>query len=105
VSVQNKYNIANRKDDDVLAACEKAGLAFIPWYPLGAGSVLRSAGIQRIAARRHATTAQVAIAWLVARSPAMLPIPGTRSIAHLEENAAAGTLELSPEDLSNLDRV
>jgi aryl-alcohol dehydrogenase-like predicted oxidoreductase len=105
VSVQNKYNIADRKDDDVLAACEKAGLAFIPWYPLGAGSVLRSAVIQRVAERRRATTAQVAIAWLVARSPAMLPIPGTRSIAHLEENAAAGTLELSPEDLSNLDRV
>jgi aryl-alcohol dehydrogenase-like predicted oxidoreductase len=105
VSVQNKYNIANRKDDDVLAACEKAGLAFIPWYPLGAGSVLRSAGIQRVAASRRATTAQVAIAWLVTRSPVMLPIPGTRSIAHLEENAAAGRLALSPDDLSALDRA
>jgi aryl-alcohol dehydrogenase-like predicted oxidoreductase len=104
VSVQNQYNIANRKDDDVLAACEKAGLAFIPWYPLGAGRVLRSAGAERVAGRLRVTTAQVAIAWLLARSPVMLPIPGTASIAHLEENAAAGRLVLSPEDLSALAR-
>jgi aryl-alcohol dehydrogenase-like predicted oxidoreductase len=105
VSVQNEYNIANRKDDDVLAACEKAGLAFIPWYPLGAGTVLRSARVERVAERLRVTTAQVAIAWLLARSPMMLPIPGTASIAHLEENAAAGRLVLSPEDLSALTRV
>jgi pyridoxine 4-dehydrogenase len=105
VSVQNEYNIANRKDDDVLAACEKAGLAFIPWYPLGAGRVLRSAGVERVAERLRVTTAQVAIAWLLARSPVMLPIPGTASIAHLEENAAAGRLVLSPEDLSGLARA
>ncbi|HEY7743689.1 MAG TPA: aldo/keto reductase [Burkholderiales bacterium] len=105
VSVQNEYNIANRKDDDVLAACEKAGLAFIPWYPLGAGTVLRSARVERVAERLRVTTAQVAIAWLLARSPVMLPIPGTASIAHLEENAAAGRLVLSPEDLSALTRV
>ena len=105
VSVQNEYNLEHRKDDDVLAACEKAGIAFIPWYPLGAGRVLRSSRVQGVAARRRATTAQVAIAWLLARSAMMLPIPGTRSLAHLEENAAAGTLKLSPEDLSTLDRV
>jgi aryl-alcohol dehydrogenase-like predicted oxidoreductase len=105
VSVQNEYNIANRKDDDVLAVCEKAGLAFIPWYPLGAGSVLRSARVQRIAERLRVTTAQLAIAWLLARSAVMVPIPGTRSIAHLEENAAAGRLVLSPEDQSALDRA
>ena len=104
VSVQNEYNIANRKDDDVLAACEKAGLAFIPWYPLGAGRVLRSARVERVAERLRVTTAQVSIAWLLARSPVMLPIPGTASIAHLEENAAAGRLVLSPEDLSALSR-
>lgn len=102
VSVQNEYNIGHRKEDDVLAACEKAGMAFLPWYPLGAGSVLRSTRLQRVAARRRATTAQVAIAWLLARSPVMLPIPGTRSIAHLEENAAAARLALSAEDLADL---
>jgi len=102
VSVQNEYNIGHRKDDDVLAACEKTGMAFLPWYPLGAGSVLRSTRLQRVAARRRATTAQVAIAWLLARSPVMLPIPGTRSIAHLEENAAAARLALSAEDLADL---
>ena len=105
VSVQNEYNIGNRKDDDVLASCEKAGIAFIPWYPLGAGRALRSAGIKRIAARLGATPAQVAIAWLLARSPVMLPIPGTGSIAHLEENAAAAALRLSPEDLAELGKA
>ncbi len=105
VSVQNEYNIENRKDDDVLAACEKAGVAFIPWFPLGAGRALRSAAVKRIAARLGATPAQVAIAWLLARSPVMLPIPGTGSIAHLEENAAAAALKLSNEDLAELGKV
>jgi aryl-alcohol dehydrogenase-like predicted oxidoreductase len=105
VSVQNEYNIERRKDDDVLAACERAGIAFIPWYPLGAGRVLRSDKLKRVAARRGATPGQVALAWLLARSPVMLPIPGTRSIAHLEDNAAAARLALSTEDLAALDRV
>jgi pyridoxine 4-dehydrogenase len=103
VSVQNEYNIEHRASDAVLAACEKTGIAFIPWYPLGAGRALRSARVRRIAARRGATPAQVALAWLLARSPVMLPIPGTGSIRHLEENAAAATLKLSPEDLAALD--
>ena len=103
VSVQNEYNIENRSDDPVLAACEKARIAFIPWFPLGAGRALRSAKVKRVAARLNATPAQVAIAWLLARSPVMLPIPGTSSIAHLEENAAAATLELSPADLATLN--
>jgi len=103
VSVQNEYNIENRESDGVLAACEKAKIAFIPWYPLGAGRALRSAIVNRVAAGLGATPAQVAIAWLLARSPVMLPIPGTGSIAHLEENAAAGRLVLSAEDLSALD--
>ena len=102
VSVQNEYNLENRKDDDVLAACEKAGIAFIPWFPLGAGRMLRSAKVKRVAARLNATPAQVTLAWLLARSPAMLPIPGTGSLAHLEENAAAATLRLAPEDLAAL---
>lgn len=105
VSVQNEYNIERRKDDDVLAACERADIAFIPWYPLGAGRVLRSDKLKRVAARRGATPGQVALAWLLARSPVMLPIPGTRSIAHLEDNAAAARLALSTEDLAALDRV
>ena len=102
VSVQNEYNIENRTDDDVLAACEKAGIAFIPWFPLGAGRALRSSKVKRIAAKLGATPAQVAIAWLLARSPWTLPIPGTSSFAHLEENAAAAALRLAPEDLAAL---
>ena len=102
VSVQNEYNIENRKDNDVLAACEKGGIAFIPWFPLDAGRALRSGKVRRVAARLGSTPAQVAIAWLLARSPVMLPIPGTGSVAHLEENAAAATLRLSPEDVAEL---
>ena len=105
VSVQNEYNIENRESGGVLAACEKARIAFIPWYPLGAGRALRSAKVNRVAAGLGATPAQVAIAWLLARSPVMLPIPGTGSITHLEENAAAGRLVLSAGDLSALDRA
>jgi len=105
VSVQNEYNIENRESGGVLAACEKARIAFIPWYPLGAGRALRSAKVNRVAAGLGATPAQVAIAWLLARSPVTLPIPGTGSITHLEENAAAGRLVLSAGDLSALDRA
>ena len=102
VSVQNRYNIEDRASDDVLAACEKAGIAFIPWYPLGAGHALRSAKVKRIAGRLGATASQVALAWLLARSPVMLPIPGTSSLAHLEENAAAAGLRIPPQDLAEL---
>lgn len=103
VSVQNSYNIDNRASEDVLQACEKLGIAFLPWYPLGAGSALKSANVKKVAARLQATPAQVAIAWLLAKSPAMLPIPGTGSLEHLEENAAASKLRLSPEDLAALN--
>lgn len=102
VSVQNRYNVGDRASDDVLAACEKGGLAFIPWYPLGAGNALRSAKVKDIATRIGATPSQVALAWLLARSPVMLPIPGTSSLAHLEENAAAANLALSPADMAAL---
>jgi len=102
VSVQNSYSIDNRSAEDVLRACEKLGLAFLPWYPLGAGSALKFAKVKKVAARQQATPAQVAIAWLLAHSSAMLPIPGTSNLAHLEENAAAARLALSPEDLKEL---
>jgi aryl-alcohol dehydrogenase-like predicted oxidoreductase len=102
VSVQNEYNVGNRESDGVLAACENAGIAFLPWYPLGAGRALRSAGVKRVAARLKTAPARVALAWLLARSPVMLPIPGTSSLAHLEENAAAAALRLSAGDLVDL---
>jgi pyridoxine 4-dehydrogenase len=102
VSVQNEYNLDDRSSDDVLAACEKAGIAFIPWFPLGAGRLLRSSKVQRAAKHAGATPAQVAIAWLLARSPVMLPIPGTASMPHLEENVAAAALKLAAADLKAL---
>ena len=102
VSVQNLYNLTDRKWQDVLDVCERLGIAFIPWYPLGAGRALGRAKVKRVAARLEATPAQVALAWLLARSPVMLPIPGTASIAHLVENAAAAALKLAPEDRAEL---
>jgi aryl-alcohol dehydrogenase-like predicted oxidoreductase len=95
VSVQNEYNVGNRASQDVVAACEKAGIAFIPWFPLGNGRALRSKRVAPVAARLGATPAQVALAWLLARSPVMLPIPGTQSIDHLEENTAAANPALA----------
>ena len=103
VSVQNSYSIGNRSSEDVLQACEKLGIAFLPWYPLGAGSALRSAKVKKVAARLKATPAQVAIAWLLAKSPAMLPIPGTGKLEHLEDNAGAARLKLSLLDMRDLD--
>ena len=103
VSVQNEYNLGDRGSENVLKACEKLRIAFLPWYPLGAGAVLRSARVKKVAARTGATPAQVALAWLLGKSPVMLPIPGTSSLAHLEENAGAAKLRLSPEDLAVLN--
>lgn len=102
-SVQNEYNIANRASDDVLETCERLGIAFLPWYPLGAGDCLRTSRVKKIAKRRGASPAQVALAWLLARSSVMLPIPGTGSAAHLEENVGAAGLTLSAEDLDVLN--
>jgi aryl-alcohol dehydrogenase-like predicted oxidoreductase len=102
-SVQNQYNLENRKSEDVLKACERLGVAFIPWYPLGDGAALRSRGVKGLAGRLGVPRAQVALAWLLAHSPVMLPIPGTASIAHLEENTAAATLRIPPEDLAALN--
>ena len=102
VSVQNQYSHAERSSDDVLTACELFDTAFIPWYPLGAGSEARAAKLKRIGARHGATPAQVALAWLLQRSKFMLPIPGTSSVAHLEENLAAASLKFSAEELAAL---
>jgi aryl-alcohol dehydrogenase-like predicted oxidoreductase len=96
VSVQNRYNVSDRRSDDVIAYCESRKMAFIPWYPLAAGehagSDSGSRELERIAKQHSVTTAQAALAWLLARSPAMLPIPGTSSLAHLEENVAAAAI-------------
>ena len=106
VSVQNSYNIVSRKHEAVLDYCEREGIAFIPWFPLGAGKLAREGSVlDRVAKRLGATPAQVALAWVLKRSPAMLPIPGTSCVAHLEENVAAATLELTDEEFSELDRV
>ena len=102
VSVQNEYNLENRSSEGVLKACEKLGIAFLPWYPLGAGSVLRSEKILDISKRARATPSQVALAWLLAKSPVMLPIPGTANLEHLEKNAGAAQLALSPEEMKEL---
>jgi aryl-alcohol dehydrogenase-like predicted oxidoreductase len=102
VSVQNEYNLGDRSSEDVLKACERLGLAFLPWYPLGAGDALRSAKIKTVAKKLGATPAQVALAWLLKRSPVMLPIPGTNSLEHLEENVKAARLELADADFKML---
>src|SRR5688572_13283868 len=103
VSVQNRYSVGDRSEEDVLAHCEKLGIAFLPWYPLGAGSAVRVSKIKSMAKKLGATPAQIAIAWLLAKSPVMLPIPGTSSIEHLEENMAAAKIELNREDMAALD--
>jgi aryl-alcohol dehydrogenase-like predicted oxidoreductase len=102
-TVQNRYNLADRASEDVLDFCEKNGIGFIPWYPLAAGSLTTAAAIDTIA-RRHAVTAyQVALAWLLRRSPAMLPIPGTSKVRHLEENVASAGIDLSDADIAALN--
>jgi pyridoxine 4-dehydrogenase len=100
VSVQNRHNLGDRSSDDVLAACEQAGIAFLPWAPL---QNTRGA-VERVAKALGVRTSQVALAWLLARSPWMLPIPGTGSVAHLEENVAAASLRLGEEQLAQLGR-
>ena len=102
VSVQNEYNLGERSSEDVLAACQQLGIAFLPWYPLGAGAVLRSARVKSVAKRHGVSAAQVALAWLLARSPMMLPIPGTASLEHLEENVAAAELQIPAPELAAL---
>jgi aryl-alcohol dehydrogenase-like predicted oxidoreductase len=105
-SVQNRYNIVERKDEDVLEACAADGLAFIPWFPLKTGELAKGGGVVAEVAEAHdATPAQVALAWLLRHSPVMLPIPGTSSVAHLEENVAAAHLQLSDDEMQRLDEA
>ncbi|MFE4666975.1 aldo/keto reductase [Streptomyces sp. NPDC056716] len=102
-SVQNRYNLLDREYEPVLAACEKAGIAFLPWRPVAWGAAGARAEIAAVAAETDATPTQVALAWLLGHSPVILPIPGTASIEHLEENMAATGLRLTPDQRDRLD--
>lgn len=104
-SVQNEYNLGNSESEDVLEACQREGIAFLPWYPLDAGELARPGGpVEEIARAHDATPAQVALAWLLQRSPVTIPIPGTSSLEHLKENMAARELRLSGDELALLAR-
>jgi aryl-alcohol dehydrogenase-like predicted oxidoreductase len=103
-TVQNRYNLTDRGSEQVLTYCEANGIGFIPWFPLAAGKLAETGGlVDRIAKAHGATAGQVALAWLLAKSPVMLPIPGTSSIAHLEENVAAAGLTLTSSEIAELD--
>ncbi len=105
VSVQNRYNLADRHSESVVEACERAGTAFIPWFPLNVGELADAGGrLAEVAASRGATQAQVAIAWLLRRSPVMLVIPGTSSLEHLEENVGAASVALTDAEFADLSR-
>jgi pyridoxine 4-dehydrogenase len=102
VSVQNRFNLADREWEKVLDYCGSHSIAFIPWFPLQTGKLATDSALERVAKRHGATPAQVALAWLLERSPAMLPIPGTSKVKHLEENIAAAGLQLSDEEFESL---
>lgn len=101
-TVQNRYNVADRTWDNALKHCEKEGLGFMPWSPIGGGRSLKDTALEAVARESNATVYQVAIAWLLQRSPVMLPIPGTSSVQHLEENVAAGKLRLPEAQMKAL---
>jgi pyridoxine 4-dehydrogenase len=104
VSVQNQYNLGDRQHEDVVDYCTKHNLAFIPWFPVAAGKLARAGGPLDAAAKKHdATTAQLSLAWLLYRSPVILPIPGTSSVKHLEENIAAASLKLDPNEWKTIE--
>jgi pyridoxine 4-dehydrogenase len=106
VSVQNLYNLANRKAEDVLDHCEAQGIAFIPWFPLATGKLAGSGGpLDEISREVGASPSQLALAWLLRRSPVMLPIPGTSSVKHLEDNLAAAKIELTDEQFEALSNI
>ena len=106
VSVQNRFNLTDRSSQAMIDVCERDGLGFFPWFPLAAGDLAKPGGLVDEIARAHdATPGQVALAWLLQRSPVMLPIPGTGSIAHLEENVAAAQLVLDEEEIARLDEA
>jgi pyridoxine 4-dehydrogenase len=105
VSVQNQYNIGNRRWEKTLTYCEKEGLGFMPWSPIGGNRGLKDNALEAAAKDYHASVVQLAVAWLLHRSPVMLPIPGTSSVAHLEENIAAAKLKLTADDWKRLDAL
>ena len=105
VTVQNRYNLTDRGSEDVLDACTEAGIGFIPWFPLATGSLAEPGGpLDEIAEAHDAQPSQVALAWLLQRSPVMLPIPGTGSVEHLEENVAAADVRLTEDEMARLER-
>ena len=108
VSVQNRYSLADRRHEQTLAWCEQHNIAFLPWYPMAGGKLLKpenpfAQNLMQLAARYNATPAQLSIAWLLHRSPAMLPIPGTSQVKHLEENIAAASLQIGPDEWAQLE--
>jgi aryl-alcohol dehydrogenase-like predicted oxidoreductase len=104
VSVQNKYNLSDREHEDVVEYCTQHGIAFIPWYPVAAGKLAQPGGVLDAAAKRHgATVSQLSLAWLLQHSPVILPIPGTSSVEHLEENVKAAELSLSAEEWAEIE--
>jgi aryl-alcohol dehydrogenase-like predicted oxidoreductase len=104
-TVQNQYNLVTRGSEDVLDHCERNGIGFIPWYPLAAGDLAKPGSVLDGIAKAHkATPAQIALAWVLKRSPVMLPIPGTGKVRHLEENTAAAGIALSDADFAALDQ-
>jgi pyridoxine 4-dehydrogenase len=104
-TVQNRYNLVDRGSEDVLNYCEERGIGFIPWFPLVAGRLAEAGSILDSIAKAHnATPGQIALAWLLKRSPVMLPIPGTSKVSHLEENVAAVNIELTDKEFDSLDR-
>jgi aryl-alcohol dehydrogenase-like predicted oxidoreductase len=106
VSLQNRYNIEDRKSENVLEYCEKESLGFLPWFPIGGGGGLKPENPLNTAAKAHGVSVyQIALAWLLQRSPVMLPIPGTSSLAHLEDNVAAAKLKLTPEEWNAIDAL
>ncbi len=106
VSVQNRYNLADREHEEVLNYCETHNLGFIPWFPVAAGDLAKPGGpLDHVAKKHNATVAQLSLAWLLHRSPVMLPIPGTSSVRHLEENVAAAELKLSQEEWETIEKA
>jgi aryl-alcohol dehydrogenase-like predicted oxidoreductase len=106
VSVQNLYNLTDRHHEDVVDYCETEGIGFIPWFPLATGALARDGGpLAKIAADHAATAPQLALAWLLRRSPAMLPIPGTSSVRHLEDNCGAAAVELTDDEYDELSSL
>jgi len=107
VTIQNRYSLADRRHEETLSWCEQQGIGFLPWYPIAAGKLLKAdhpmgQTLAQIAARHSATVAQLSLAWLLQRSPVMLPIPGTSKVAHVEENISAAGLKLSAEELTEI---